>query len=653
MNQPPAETSKSSFRTADAGQEDATASPRLRQLLLAVTLLVTACYLVPRARSGWIPHDEGLLAHTAERVLEGEVPHRDFDDMYSGGLTYLHAGAMKILGRRLSSMRWMLLVASLVGVACWYGIASHFAPPWAAMLSSLLCLAWSTPNYFASLPSWYILVLASLVTWLLLQYHRHRQSRWLLAAGFCCALSLMIKIVGLYMIAAALLSLLAISFQPDQDEERRQVTGMEWLVSIVPASLLCLLVVLLVRSHLGLGTLLLFVLPSTALALMLVQIQSRGRTRPGRAVRQGMVFLAGLLAPLLAWIGCYLAAGALGDLVHGIFVLPRLRLDSVTSSLAPPWVLLWGLPPIVLLGLGLRKGAPRHIRQLELLAGLSALPLLLTCLWALLSTGPNARPLADQLLDSIYQPLFLACYYLPLLVVISGILIVRLRRDTTAADVRLFIVLGPLALMTLVQYPYSTGIYFCYYAPLLILGVLAVVRSQAAGWLQSWIGIGVVALLFAVTMLNFSSPRSLGFVSQSIPRQGPLSERADLAVKLRDLNDYRMLIEVLEKVTSEGESIYAAPDCPEVYFLANRRNPTRTMYDLFDTRSDREQLLLEMLETKQVRAVVVNMLPEFSRPLSGSFLAELERRFPHLERIGIIHRNPPLPATPRFLVYWR
>ena len=59
--------------------------------------------------------------------------------MYSGGLTYLHAGAMKTLGRKLSSMRWVLLVASLVGVACWYGIASHFAPPWAAMLASLLC----------------------------------------------------------------------------------------------------------------------------------------------------------------------------------------------------------------------------------------------------------------------------------------------------------------------------------------------------------------------------------------------------------------------------------------------------------------------------------------------------------------------------------
>ena len=53
---------------------------------------------------------------------------------------------------------------------------------------------------------------------------------------------------------------------------------------------------------------------------------------------------------------------------------------------------------------------PRHTRQLELLAGLSVLPLLLTCLGALGSGGTDVRPLSDQLLDSIYQPLFLACF---------------------------------------------------------------------------------------------------------------------------------------------------------------------------------------------------------------------------------------------------
>jgi hypothetical protein len=421
----------------------------------------------------------------------------------------------------------------------------------------------------------------------------------------------------------------------------------------VPGCLLGLLVLLLVRQHLGTGVLMLFVFPSIALAVMLVQLQSHGRggalpSAIALAIRPGLIFSAGLAIPLVAWIGSYLAAGAVGDLAHGIFVLPRVRLDSVTSALASPWVLAWGLPAIVLLGLGNRRTPARQANLLALLAVVSGLPLLLACLM-----GPaDGRPVT--LLASAYKPLFLASFYLPVLVVVSGILIVRQDHPARGErDTRLFIVLGPLAVMTLIQYPYSTGIYFCYYAPLLILGVLAVVRSQAAGWQRSWIGIGLLALLFAVSMLNFSSPRRLGAESQSIARQGPLSPRADLAVNLRDLEDYGSLIDLLERVTSEGESIYAAPDCPEVYFLANRRNPTRTMYDIFDTREGREPLILEMLEKQRVRAVVVNMRAEFSGPLSAGFLAELERIFPQRTRIGIVHRGPVSPPTARFRVYWR
>jgi hypothetical protein len=520
------------------------------------------------------------------------------------------------------------------------------------MLVSLLCLSWSTPNYFASLPSWYILLLASASTWMLLQYQRHRQSRWLLAAGFCCGLSLMIKIVGLYMIAAALLSLLAISFQSDASRDRPRPGWPERLLSLAPGILLCLLVLLLVRRHLGTGALLLFVLPSVALAVMLVQIQSRSpvgdlEAASARLVRPMALFLSGLLIPISTWIGYYVAASGLGDLVNGIFVMPQARLDSVTSALPHWFVISWGLPAIVLLCLGLRKHAPQRKQWFVLLAILSTLPVL----GSLLEPLTESRgPLLSGLRDAIYQPVFLGCYYLPAVVVISGILVVRLGGQlATTANTRLFIVLSPVALMTLIQYPYSTGIYFCYYAPLLILGILAVVRSQAAGWQRSWAGIGLFYLMFAVLMMNFSSPRSLGFIRQGIMRDGPLSERADLAVNLTDLGDYGELLELLETVTQPGEAIYAAPDCPEIYFLANRRNPTRTMYDLFDTRSDREQRILEMLEREQVRVVVLNMVPEFSDQNSDSFLSQLKAKFPHTELIG----QGLSTYTPRFVVLWR
>ena len=40
---------------------------------------------------GWFPQDEGALAESARRVLAGELPHRDFAELYTGALSYLHA----------------------------------------------------------------------------------------------------------------------------------------------------------------------------------------------------------------------------------------------------------------------------------------------------------------------------------------------------------------------------------------------------------------------------------------------------------------------------------------------------------------------------------------------------------------------------------
>jgi len=50
---------------------------------------------------GWVPHDEGLLGQSAERLLAGQLPHRDFDEVYTGGLSYLHALAFEVGGVRL------------------------------------------------------------------------------------------------------------------------------------------------------------------------------------------------------------------------------------------------------------------------------------------------------------------------------------------------------------------------------------------------------------------------------------------------------------------------------------------------------------------------------------------------------------------------
>src|SRR6266478_5548255 len=74
--------------------------------LLALSCSAYAAWNLDR---GWVAHDDGALAQSAERVLHGEMPHRDFDETYSGLLDYMHAGAFALFGTRLLSLRFPLI----------------------------------------------------------------------------------------------------------------------------------------------------------------------------------------------------------------------------------------------------------------------------------------------------------------------------------------------------------------------------------------------------------------------------------------------------------------------------------------------------------------------------------------------------------------
>ena len=94
-----------------------------------------------------MPHDEGILDQSAERVLHGELPHRDFNEPYTGGLAYLDAASFRIFGVNLMVLHWVLFAFFLLWVPAVFAIAREFCAPWPSAGVTLLCVAWSVPNY--------------------------------------------------------------------------------------------------------------------------------------------------------------------------------------------------------------------------------------------------------------------------------------------------------------------------------------------------------------------------------------------------------------------------------------------------------------------------------------------------------------------------
>jgi hypothetical protein len=175
-----------------------------QRLLIAATFLVSACYVASDLKRGWVGHDEGYLAQTAERVLYGELPHRDFDEGYTGGLTYLNAAAFRLFGTNLASLRYVLFLFVLAWIPTFYYVASQFVSVPIACAVTLLGVTWSVPNYSAAMPSWYNLFFATFGLAALLRYIKIDKHFWLFSAGLCGGISFLFKLSGLYFVAGVL-----------------------------------------------------------------------------------------------------------------------------------------------------------------------------------------------------------------------------------------------------------------------------------------------------------------------------------------------------------------------------------------------------------------------------------------------------------------
>src|SRR5258708_39275629 len=124
------------FRRDTPGQKknhtmtEPAASTRWSALIFLFVWLLSAGYMGANLRRGWVPHDEGILGQAAERVLQGEMPHRDFNDPYTGGLSYLDGAAFRLFGVNLLVLRYVLFVFFLSCVAAAYTAARVVSKPW-------------------------------------------------------------------------------------------------------------------------------------------------------------------------------------------------------------------------------------------------------------------------------------------------------------------------------------------------------------------------------------------------------------------------------------------------------------------------------------------------------------------------------------------
>jgi len=543
--------------------------------------------------------------------------------VYTGGLEGFHALVFAVLGERLESLRLALFAVALFALvpALWL-IAARFLGPPGAAVTVLVAVAWSLPNYFAAVPSWYNLVLAVLGVLALLRYLDTGRRRWIVAAGLCGGLSFLVKSSGLGFLGAALLFLL-------HDEQSTQATPEDAGELDVRrgAFTLLLLATLLAfggvatraEGLLGRAELYHFGLPLAALALALLAREWKTPSLPlaaraRRLATRALPLVLGAALALLPFLALYVSAGAVPDLVRGLFVLPARRFEHAALPPPPIHEALYALPLLLLLA----WFPARRQRVTIAIVGVM--------LAAVLVAGER---------QPVYRAVWTAVQGLPVLLVVLGAWLhanAPLGRDRVEAGA-VFLLLGVTTFATLVQLPFAVPVYFCYVAPLVALtGAALAARCERPA--RPLLGaVALFLLAFAALRLHPGTLSDLGWGFWRAREPRPLAlERAGLRVDPDDAEVYEDVVRWIE--ARGGDFIYAAPDCHELYFLADRQNPTRTLYDFFDEREGRTARILDALAARAVAAVVVNLEPEFSSPMDRELYEALCARYPAAVRFG-------------------
>jgi hypothetical protein len=602
-------------------------------LLFALAFVLSALYMAQELKRGWVPSDEGTLAECADRVLRGELPHRDYHEGYTGGLSYLNAAAFRLFGTNLASMRYMLFLFFLAWVPAVYYAASRFVSAPVASAVTLLAVAWGPPNYAAAMPSWYNLFFATFGLAALLRYTEVQTGRWLLLAGLCGGVSFLFKSPGLYFVAGTLF-FLVFHEQTEPDSTPADRRANLWYRCFVVSSILLYeaLLLLLLRKIANAATYFYFWVPELAIGGALIWHEFYvARNRSNRfdyLLHELLLFGSGVAIPIGLFLVAYLLTGNVGPLVRDVLALSGRLIGQV--SMKPPvvWFLEGCVGNLLLSGVVLLTRSKTAPKFWEVVLLGTPLALLI----------PAALFLARQT-KFFYQLVWSTIWVLAPWIAVLGVgLLVRWclhNRLGTFERQRLFLTLSVMAACSLIQFPFSNTIYFCYIAPLVILSATAIVSSMDRPPRLAVAGMMCFCFLYAVFELTPGFVYHLGVeyapdtqtVRLSLPRGGGLRVTAETAHEYEELDR-------LIRQHARGEYILAKPDSPEVYFLSGFHDPTGIFFDFYEDASGRTQRALAAIQLHNINLVVLNHRPPFAGPIAEDLKTALERDFPNRADAG-------------------
>jgi dolichyl-phosphate-mannose-protein mannosyltransferase len=167
----------------------------LKQIVsLAITVIAgAAAYGLFFGRGIWLSVI-GYSVSPAERVLAGEVPYRDFLYNYTPGTLWVNALLMKLFGATMMTVNGGLLVFKLAALLAVFWLARRLVSHWAALIPVALTLGWLGHKYiYGVVPTQYSMLFVLLGLNFMLSFDKGGGRTWLFLSGVSVGLVLVFK----------------------------------------------------------------------------------------------------------------------------------------------------------------------------------------------------------------------------------------------------------------------------------------------------------------------------------------------------------------------------------------------------------------------------------------------------------------------------
>ena len=573
---------------------DSPARPAATRVAAFAACLAFACAVLGYVHNRhWNAFDDGAYLHIADRMLDGEVLHRDVQDVHAGYINFANAAALWLFGNDAVSPRYPLVAMGLVNAALAFWL---LAPRgiMAAVAASVAATCLSSTQFMNPTAHWYALFLTMLVVAVMTWPPRTPVARYLFLGLLVGVIFLFRQLTGVFVGAAVLLYLLLELPQDGRGKDTWAGRGFIALMALVLAAYF-------VRKLDAVAVVMYCVWP----VALLLWGAWRCAAPAAHVARVVSLFSVGFFAAWLPLVAYHLFHGSLRIwLDDAFFSAMSLTNLGFFDQYRYWWTMVGGAKAVVH-----PAGAARALTGLFWLVAL-ALP-----------------------------------------VIVGGLSLRTAGRDATASRP---LGLDPVSLMAVFYFPVALHLqkymYFFFAAPLLMMGVIAVVpsavgaaRERAA---RRVVAAGVLALSLIGLVCLSGGTLAPGSRVRQVKDHG--IPRCSLWLEQETAQFYRDTLALIDRETRPGDAILALPVHPELYYLSGRRNPTRFYNTALALHSEGDvRALLGLLERSPPKLVFDNPRNHYHTAESGEVMRWVRLHYEPAGTIGAfdVYRYRRTPAA--------